>query len=173
MRIAYPGVYLAGSNALAVLALGIVAFAMFVIGSTILSGAGRPGLPAVVAVVTVGFVLAADTWLLRWAGLSEHSLIAVAGGTAVGMLLALAATGIALQLRFGAFVAPLCALRVLGSGALGWSVAHALPTDNAFTSLLAVCAGGIAYLIGLVLSRELGAADLATVTAIVRRKPRS
>ena len=173
MRIAYPGVYLAGSNALAVLALGIVAFALFVIGATILSGAGRPGLPAAIAVVTVGFVLAADTWLLRWVGLSDHSLVAVASGTAVGMLFALVATGVALQLRFGAFIAPLCGLRVLGSAAFGWWVAHALPTHSALSSLVAVIAGGVAYLIGLLLSRELGRDDLAMVTAIVRRKPRA
>lgn len=171
MRIAYPGVYLAGSSALAVLALGIVAFALFVIGATILSGAGRPGLPALIAVVTVGFVLAADTWLLRRVGLSDHSLLAVASGTAGGMVLALAATGVALRLRFGAFIAPLCGLRVLAAGGFGWWVAHALPMHDAASSLLAVIAGGVAYLVGLLLSRELGRADLAMVTSIVRRKP--
>ena len=171
MRIAYPGVYLAGSNALAVLALGIVAFALFTIGSTILSGAGRPGLPAFIAVVTVGFVLAADTWLLRRTGLSENSLLAVASGTTLGMVLALIATGVALKLRFGAFIAPLCALRVIGSGACAWWAAHLLPTHSALSSLIAVAAGGIAYLIALVLSRELGPNDLAMLTAIIRRQP--
>ena len=88
------------------------------------------------------------------------------------MLLALAATAVALKLRFGAFIKPLCALRVLGSALCGWWAAHALPTHNALTSLVAVCAGGVVYLIALVISRELGATDLAMVTAIVRRKPR-
>jgi stage V sporulation protein B len=172
MRIAYPGVYLAGSSSLAVLAFGIVAFSLFVIGSTILSGAGKPGLPATIAVITVVFVLAADTWLLRWAGLTEHSLLAVASGTTFGMVLALAATGVALQLRFGAFIAPLCALRVLGSAACGWWAAHVLPTHSALSSLIAVAAGGVAYLIALIACRELGPTDLAMVTAIIRRQPR-
>ena len=43
LRLAYQPEYLAGSQALSVLAPGMACFALFVIGATILSGAGMPG----------------------------------------------------------------------------------------------------------------------------------
>ena len=107
------------------------------------------------------------------AGLSAHDgLVGVATGTTLGMTAALAAVAVALHLRFGAFLSPLCALRVSIAAAAAWWVAHVVPSHTALQSLLAVAAGGVAYLVALVAIRELGPRDLAMVTAIVRRQPR-
>ena len=42
LRIVYPAEYAAGADALAILALGMVAFALFVIAATVISGSGKP-----------------------------------------------------------------------------------------------------------------------------------
>jgi stage V sporulation protein B len=170
MRIAYPGAYLAGADALAILSLGVVAFALFVIGSTILSGAGRPGLPAMLGLGTVALVLGADTLLLRMAGPGDASLRAVATGTALSMGVALVGVAIALKVRFGAFLSLLSGVRLIGSGAVGFFVARVVPSTGIVYALVALVAGGLAYVAALVVSRELGRADLEPVFAMVRRR---
>jgi stage V sporulation protein B len=169
MRIAYPNAYLAGSDALAVLALGMVCFSLFTIGSTVLSGAGRPGLPALIAAITVGLVVACDMALIRMTGVNDRTLVAIASGTSAGMAFALLAIAVAVQMRFGAFIAPSSLVRALIAAAAGWSVAHALPSHSPLFALIALAAGGIAYVAALIATRELGAADLALLRKIARR----
>ena len=94
MRIAYPDAYLAGADALAVLSLGMVCFALFVIGATILSGAGRPGLSAAIAAIAVALVVAGNLGLLHLTGVGPHTLRAAATGTSLGMAFALVAVGV-------------------------------------------------------------------------------
>jgi stage V sporulation protein B len=169
LRIAYPGAYVAGADALAILALGMVAFSLFVIGATILSGAGRPGLSAAIAAVSVAFVVAADLVLLRMTGIGLHTLRAAALGTSIGMAFAALAAAAAVRLRFGTFIALGTAARALLSAAAAWAVAHALPTHNAALALVALVAGGVTFLGVLVLTRELGAEDLAMLKKLAHR----
>ena len=169
MRLAYPDAYLEGSGALAVLALGTVCFAMFAISATILSGAGRPGLPAFIALVAVIVVVGGNLTFLMMAGVSEHRLIAAASGTSLGMAVALVAVAIAVYARFGIFVAWRSALRIVGSGVLAWMAAHAVPSTSAPLALLALITGGLVFVVGLVLSRELGDSDYAALRKIARR----
>jgi stage V sporulation protein B len=170
MRVAYPGAYLAGADALAILAIGVVAFALFVIGSTILSGAGQPGLPAVLGLITVGLVVGGDMLLLRMTGPGEAALRAVATGTSLAMGAAMVGVAIALKVRFGAFLSLASGVRLLGSGAVGFLVARTVPSTGALLAVAALVAGGLAYVAALVVSRELGRADLEPVLAIVRRR---
>ena len=169
MRIAYPDAYLAGADALAILSLGMVCFALFVIGATILSGAGRPGVSATIAAIAVALVVGANIALLRLTGVGPNTLRAAASGTSLGMAFALVAVAIAVHAQFGTFIARSTALRTLISAALGWSVAHMLPSHSALLALLALCAGGSTFLIMLVVTRELGAADLAMLKKLARR----
>jgi stage V sporulation protein B len=169
MRVAYPNDYLAGSDALAVLALGMVCFALFVIGATILSGAGRPGLAASIAGGTVALVIAGNLVLLHVAGVGAHTLQAAATGTSIGMSFALAAVAIAVRARFGAFMELRSVLRVLISAAFAWIVAHALPSHGVVFAVLALAAGGTTFIVALVATRELGAEDWAVLKKVVRR----
>jgi stage V sporulation protein B len=169
MHIAYPDAYLSGSAALATLSLGMVCFAMFVIAATILSGAGQPGLCAAIAAVTVAIVVGCNIGFVRAVGVGEHTLWAAAAGTSVGTTFALLAVGIALKLRFGAFIPIPSALRIGISAAVAFGVAHTVPHPNALGSLLALIAGGTAYLATLVLVGELGASERAALLRIVRR----
>jgi stage V sporulation protein B len=169
LHIAYPDAYLAGADALAILALGMVCFSLFVIGATILSGAGRPGLSAAIAAAAVACVVGANLLLLRMTGVGPHTLRAAAAGTSFGMALAALAVAGAVYLRFGTFIAVPTAARSLGSAAVAWFVAHALPTHSAPLALVALCAGGITFLIMLVLTRELGAEDVAMLKKVARR----
>ncbi len=170
MRIVYPGAYLAGSSALAVLSIGMVCFALFVIAATIMSGAGRPGLAAAIAVIAVGLVIGGNLVLVHRAGLGEQTLLAAASGTSLGTTFAFCAMGSAVYLRFNAFIAPATALRALASAAAAFLVAHLVPSTSKVMALAALASGALAYVIALFVVRELGKAELDAVLRVVRRK---
>jgi stage V sporulation protein B len=170
LRLVYPASYLAGGPALAVLSIGMVCFALFVIGATIMSGAGRPGVAATIASVAVVIVLGANIAFVRWAGVGEHTLVAAASGTTLGCVVALVAIGVAVYLRFGAFIAPLSAARMLVAAACGFGVARALVGQSKLAALLALVAGGVCYVVVLIVTRELGRAELEAVERVVRRR---
>jgi stage V sporulation protein B len=169
MRIVYPGDYLAGSGALAVLSLGMVCFALFVISATIMSGAGRPGLAAGVAMVAVLLVVGCNVWFVRRVGLGDFTLVAAASGTSVGAVFALVAMGTAVNLQFGTFIAPATLVRVLVAAAVAFVAARAVPGTSKLTSVIALASGGVAYVLALFAVRELGRRDIDAVLRIVKR----
>lgn len=170
MRLAYQPEYLAGSQALSVLAPGMACFALFVIGATILSGAGMPGRAAAIAGVSVVTVTVCNLVLVRWVGVGEHTLVAAAVGTSIGTTLALVAIAIAVHRRFGAFIPALCVVRVVLGAGVGFLVARFVPHDTAIGALSALISGGLAYLAALFALRELGRADLDAVLSVLGRR---
>ena len=169
MRIVYPGDYLAGAGALAVLSLGMVCFALFVIAATIMSGAGRPGLSATVAALAVALVVAGNLVLVRWVGIGDDTLTAAAGGTSLGAAFALLVMGTAVNKRFDAFIAPATAARVLTAAAAAFAAARYVPGSSKLSSVVALIAGAVAYVVALFAVRELGKKDLDAVLKIVKR----
>jgi stage V sporulation protein B len=170
MLLVYPADYAAGAPALAVLALGMVCFALFVIAATIMTGAGRPGLAALVALFAVIVVVIANLVLVHRAGVGEHTLLAAALGTALGTVLSCAAMGTAVFARFKTFIPVATALRSLTAAAVGFGVSHLLVSNNRLLVLVALAAGASAYAITLAALRELGSADLQAVLRVLRRK---
>jgi len=174
MRIAYPEAYLVGADALGILVFGQVAFALFVIGATILTGAGRPMVAAVIALVSLAVVLVATRVAIGWAGIDadESALAAAAIGTSIGTGLALLLVGLTVWRAFGAFLPVASAARGLVSGAVAFGAARWIPHDTALGALLALAGGFAAFLIALFVTRELGKPELDALKAIVRRKKR-
>lgn len=170
MRIVYPGDYLAGSQALALLSAGMVCFALFVIASTIMSGAGRPGLSAVIALIAVGLVVGCNLGFVHAVGVGDRTLLAAAAGTSVGTAFALLTMGTAVYLRFGALLAPATVARVLCASGAAFAASHYLPSTSKLSSIVALAGGGVTYLVALFVVRELGEPELAAVLRVVRRK---
>ncbi|MCZ7685755.1 MAG: hypothetical protein M5U28_46040 [Sandaracinaceae bacterium] len=136
MRIAYPEPYLAGAGALGVLIFGQVAFALFVIGATILTGAGRPLPAAIIALVSLVVVLVATRLAIGHAGLEDNrALAATALGTSAGTAVALLAVGFTVYKSFGAFLPIASALRGLFAGAAGFAAARVIPHETALGAL--------------------------------------
>lgn len=170
MRIAYQPEYLAGAPALAVLSPGMACFALFVVGATILSGAGLPGRAAAVAGVAVVLVVGCNLGFVRAVGVGPLTLTAAAAGTSVGTGFALLTMGTMVYRRFGAFLPLPSLLRVLGAGAVAFWVARLCPHDAPLPALGALVAGGLSFLLALVVAGELGAAELAAARAVLHRR---
>lgn len=167
MRIAYPEPYLDGAPALAVLAPALVPFSLFAIAAAILAGAGRARTTAGIALGALAVVVVLNVIAVRSVA-TEHAIVAAALATGAGSLVALLAAGATVQRLFGAFLSPLSAARALAAAGAGYGVARVVPHASAIGAIGACAAGALAYLAALVLSRELGSADLALLRRVLR-----
>lgn len=168
MRIAYPDAYLAGSGALCILALGTVSFAMFVVSATIISSAGKPAVAAIVAALAVLFVVTANVAFVKMAGIGEHTLVAAAAGTSIGTTFAFITIATFVYRTFGSLIALASAVRIIGAGGVGFIAAYFVPHSSFVLALAALAAGFVVYAAALIISKEVGAEDLAAIRRIIR-----
>jgi len=169
MRIAYPSEYAAGASALAILVFGIVAFALFAVAATAISGAGKPTVAATIAAVSLAAVVVANRALLLRVGLGTNTLEAAATGTSIGMCIAVVLSAGVLYRQFGVFIPVLTWVRAGAAAAAGFLVARALPDDSAALAVGALAAGFLAVLVVLVVTREVDAEDWRALKRVVRR----
>jgi len=169
MRIAYPEEYLAGSGALSILTIGIACFALFVICATLLNGAGRPALAAIIALIGLGIVVTGNVAFVRMVGIGERTLMAAATGTSLGTGFAMVAAAIAIYRSLGATLPFACFCRGLVAGLIGFATAYAIPCQNRLLSFMALFAGGMAYLAALFILREIRTSDVEMVRRIIRK----
>ena len=169
MRVAYPPAYLAGSPALAILAFGMVAFALFVITATIVTGSGRPGIAASIAGLAFVLVVVLVRVLIGAMGV-EHAGTAAAIGTSIGTTLAMIAVGAVVWRAHGAWIPLPSAIRGALAGGAGFAAAHYVPHGSALGAVAALASGVAAYAVALLVLRELGREDLAAALRIVSRK---
>ena len=165
-----------GAPALRIYVAGEVFFALFAICNTIIIASGRMGVAAVIAAVVLALDLGSNLTIvpayIRVSGdaLDPVGLTAAAAATAPVFVVAFLGSLSYLRLKFGAFLAPLTALRVLASGAGIVYAASFLPRLGLIPSaLVSICCAG-AYLVCLVLLREVRGEDLARIKKVVRRK---
>lgn len=170
MRIAYQETYVAGAPALAVLAPGLVSFALFAIGASILAGAGRARTTALIATASLVLVIVANRTAVRAVGIGDHTIMAAASATSVASLAALIAVGAIICRSFGAFLPPLSTIRTLLSGGCAWLAAHSFPHESALGALGACFTGALAYFVALVLLREIGPSDVALIRRVLSRR---
>jgi O-antigen/teichoic acid export membrane protein len=172
IRVLFGPAYLFGDPALALLLVAIVGFALFHVGNAIVTSAGRPGVAAAITGITIVLNLGLLWLFLGWSGLATSALTAAAAATLVSMFVGFALTGGWLLLRFRALAPPATIVRVLLIGAaVAWG-ARLLPLHG-FVGLVAKAAlAAAAFVVGLLVTREFGAADLARLRRVFARGAR-
>ena len=169
MRLAYPLDYLAGAPALSILVFGVVAFALFAVSATAISGAGKPSVAAMIAGVSLVVVVVANRVLLMRAGLGDQTLRAAATGTVIGMLVALLLSAWVIHRMFGVFIPVSTWARAALASVAGYSAAAAVPHPSAAMALVALAAGFLSALAVLLVTRELTREDWQAVRRIAVR----
>ncbi len=159
-----------GADVLRTMALAQGAFAMLGIATTVLTSIGREGLAALLTLAAVVAVGAACWLLVPQAGFGHDQLVRSATASGVALLITLIVAGVIVRRHTGAFIPAATAVRV--GLALGACVAlgFVTPRFGRFVTPLAAAAVGAAYLGLLVVTGELGKADLAIARGILRRK---
>lgn len=171
LDVPYPTAFAdVGGPALAILALGHVAFVVFTIAGTVLNSAGRTRDAIAISSVTLALVSGALWFTIPRFAPGWQMLQACAAATTAAMVLGAILSGLALIRRFGTFL-PLATLVRVGL-AVGATIAvgrlsvtrQLVPTAG----LALVC--GAVYVVVLVATRELAGADLALVGRVLGRK---
>jgi hypothetical protein len=119
----------------------------------------------------VAIIVAANLGLLHLAGIGRHTLLAAATGTCTGTAVGLAATGVSVYRRFGAFIRLSTALRAVLSAAAGFFAAHLVPNQTRPGAVLALVVGGLCYLGALFVLREVGPRDVDLLRRVLPGRP--
>jgi stage V sporulation protein B len=156
-----------GGLAAAILALGHVAFALFTIAGTILNGAGRTGDAIAVAAGTLALLV-----VLLFVGIphgvpGREVLAICAGATTCAMAAGAAVSGWVLWRRFGGFLGAATVARVALAATATIVAGRFLAPGGKLAALAVALACAALYLGVILVTRELGPADLA---ALRRRK---
>jgi len=159
-----------GWPALIALSLGNVAFSVFAITGTILNGAGLTREAIAVAAATLLAAVVGNALVIPRFEPGRQLLAACGLTTAAAMLLGALAGGLVLRRRLGAFLPLMSAVRVAIAAAAAIALGRVIPLAGALGTLAEAAAIGLSFLAALVVTGELGRADLAALARVVRRK---
>jgi stage V sporulation protein B len=161
-----------GAPALTILALGNVAFSVFVIAGTILNGSGNTRAALITVAVTLAAAAVANALVIPRFHPGSALLTACAAATSGAMVLGACLSSWLLHRSTGATISWLTALRVIIAGAAAIALGRFWPTQGALGTMLESCAIGIFFLLVLIVTRELGRDDLSSILALAKRKSR-
>jgi stage V sporulation protein B len=159
-----------GADVLRTMALAQGAFAMLGIATTVLTSLGRERTSAAITLAAVVAVAAACALFVPEAELGHDQLVrsAQASGGALAATLFVAA-GI-VRARTGAFLSSATVLRVGLAIAACLGLGFFVPRVGRLVTPLLALAVGVAYVVLLVVMREIGRADVAMVRALGAKK---
>jgi O-antigen/teichoic acid export membrane protein len=155
-----------GAPALAVLALGNVAFSLFAIAGTILNGAGFTRDAIIGATVTLVVAAVGNVIAIPQCEPGGQVLVVAASVTAGSMVIGALVSGWFVHRRLGAFVPVLTLARVGVAVAAAIAVGQVVPFTNPLATLVEAAVVGVTFVVVLVVTRELGKADLRTIVAV-------
>ncbi len=159
-----------GADVLRVMALGQGAFAMLGIATTVLTSLGREGTAAWVTLGAVGAVTVACALLVPGAEFGQAQLVRSAEATGGALLATLLVAGVLVRRRTGAFIPAATSARVALALAVCVGAGLAMPRFARLATPAVALVTGAGYVALLILTRELGAEDLASVRALVSKR---
>jgi stage V sporulation protein B len=171
LRLVYPVEFAQmGGQALRVLALGQGAFAIFYVETTALTSLGRERVSAALTWLAVVLIVG-----LCWAaGMTSSAgpqlLVRVAGATTAALAITCVVGAVSVRQASGAFASPLTIVRVVAALAVTVLIAMHAPWLGKLMVLPEAAAAALCAVGVLLLSREVGSADLAMIKNVLRRR---
>ena len=159
-----------GGSSLELLAVGFGGFAIFGVLTTVLNSLKHERESVIVTGVAVTLVVALCYWRVRGAPFGPDLLLYTAQATAAGLFVATLSAAYFVHRAAGAVAPPLSLLRVLLAAAIATSVGRVLPHSAKIVTPVYAGLVAVVYVVLLLLTRELGARDLATIRAVVSKR---
>jgi stage V sporulation protein B len=170
IAVPYPEKYRVGSQALQVLAGGMICFSMFTIINTILNSAGRTRLTIISGVVTLAAAALSNWFLIPRAPNELTALEVAAWATSGSMALGLLLSTTLVYRAFRAAFPPMSVVRVLLAMGVAVAAGRFIPEVSKLVTLLECIAVFAIYLAVLAVLREFRAKDMAKVRRILGRR---
>lgn len=162
LRVMYPEPYQAGTPALSILALGMLLFGLVTVMTTIISASGRPAISLAVGCVTLATSAGLNAVLIP-----RYGLRGAAVATTAAMLVGAVTCGAYLWKRFGPLIPALSVLRIAGCSALVYFMSVLVSPASKLLIIVQLVGVSLAYLAGLVISREIGREEIIGLKKVV------
>lgn len=159
-----------GGRCLRVLALGQGAFALYGIFATVLSSLHRERWSMALNGCATALVAAAAWTIVPGAAQGDALAERAALATSCALFAAAIAGAVAVRHVAGALVSPWTIARVLLAGGLAGAIPLVLGWQGKLVAVALAAVVGVAYVVALVATRELGKEDLDLVLRVARRK---
>ncbi len=159
-----------GAPALIALALGNVAFSMFAIGGTILNGAGFTRDAIISAAITLALAALGNVIVIPRLDPGQELVLGAATVTGIAMMIGAGITGWLMIKRVGAFLPVLTVVRVAAAIAVAMGLGRVIPFRTPLMTLVEAAIIGLAFLVTLVATGELGKKDLAAFIAVRKKR---
>ena len=170
LRLAYPPAYHLGAPVLRWLSLAQGAFALSVIGTTIVLAAGRTGAATALMAAMLAAVFAGNVVGLALSPADLTALTHTALGTLFGCLVGLVLVGAYVRRTFGAFLSLTTAARVAACGVGAAAVGAWVPWPGKVGTLAGAAVVGLIYVALLVVTREVTPSEFARIRRVLRRR---
>ena len=159
-----------GGPSLELLAIGFGGFAIFGVLTTVLNSLKHERETVIVTAVAVTLVVALCYWRVRGAPFGEDLLLYTAQATAAGLFVATLSAAFFVYRAAGAVAPPLTLVRVLLAVGVATTLGRFLPHAGKIVTPVYAVVVALAYVLILLISRELAAADLATLRAVAAKR---
>jgi stage V sporulation protein B len=171
IRLVFPAEAAAlGTESMQVLTLGFGAFAIFGILVTVLNSLERERASATITGLAFLLVVVLCFVRVRGGEFGAGMLLNTALSTTAGLVGATVVAALLVRKTAGALVSPLSLLRVVIALCIAIAVGRQFPAAGKVLTLALSALVATVYVIVLLLSRELGKADLQMVLSVVRRR---
>ncbi len=170
LRLVFPPEFAeVGTQSMQVLTLGLGAFALFGVFTTVLNSLGRQWLSLLVTGVATLLVFGLNWFLVRDVTFGSELLFRTAMATSIAMVCAAVAAAACVRFSAGVVVRPLVLLRVGVALAVVVAAGRQLPPLGKLATVGASAVAAVLYVLILAALRELGPHDLRRARAILRR----
>ncbi|HEY0469277.1 MAG TPA: oligosaccharide flippase family protein [Polyangiaceae bacterium] len=159
-----------GGSSLELLAVGFGGFAIFGVLTTVLNSLKHERETVIVTAVAVTLVVLLCYLRVRGAPFGEPLLLYTAQATAAGLFVATLSAAFFVYRAAGAVARPLTLVRVLLGVVVATSLGRVLPHAGKIVTPVYALLVALAYLLILLVTRELAAADLATLRAVATKR---
>jgi stage V sporulation protein B len=164
LSVAYPSDYQGGSDALSVVAYGMLLFGLLYVLTTIISASGKPKVSLMIGALTL-----AVSAVLNYLLIPAYGLIGAGAATTIAMLAGVIAGSAYLLMKFKALMPVISFIRISGCAALIYAASFGFSTDAKFLIIFKLVALGVLYIVALMLSRELGRDDLLALKRVIKK----
>ena len=165
LRVIYRESYQTGAGALRIIAFGMLFFGLFYVITTIISASGKPGISLLFGAVTL-FV----TSILNFLLIPTRGLTGAAIATTVSMCLGATFGCIYLWSRFRTLFSSTTALRLMACAGVTYAASLLLTPASRVSVIVNLMLLSLIYVISLIVSGELGRADLRLLARVAGRQ---
>ena len=148
----------------------VVLYVVFGVLTTVLNSLKHERESVIVTAVAVTLVVALCYWRVRGAPFGEDLLLSTAQATAAGLFVATLSAAFFVYRAAGTVAPPLTLVRVLLGVGIAITVGRFLPHAGKILTPVYAVLVALAYLLILLVTRELAAADLATLRAVATKR---